>query len=29
LPEYMCNVMKLDVSLIADVGMGDNWEQAH
>jgi DNA polymerase-1 len=25
----MENVAKLDVALIVDVGVGDNWDQAH
>lgn len=29
LPECMCNVLQLDVPLLIDVGVGDNWEQAH
>lgn len=29
LPEYMGNVLQLDVPLLIDVGVGDNWEQAH
>jgi DNA polymerase I len=29
LPETMCNVLKLDVPLLVEVGVGDNWEQAH
>ena len=29
LPEYMCNVLRLDVPLLVEVGVGDNWEQAH
>tara|TARA_R110002073_G_scaffold185045_5_gene343571 strand:- start:1165 stop:3921 length:2757 start_codon:yes stop_codon:yes gene_type:complete len=29
LPKYMSNVMKLDVPLLVEVGVGMNWEQAH
>lgn len=29
LPECMCTVLKLDVPLVVDIGVGDNWEQAH
>ncbi len=29
LPELMQNVGRLDVQLIVDVGVGDNWDQAH
>ncbi len=29
LPQYMCNVLKLDVPLRVEVGVGENWEQAH
>lgn len=29
LPEYMSNVLKLDVPLLVEVGVGNNWEQAH
>ena len=29
LPDLMQNVGKLDVQLIVDVGVGDNWDQAH
>ncbi|OZA05949.1 MAG: hypothetical protein B7X95_04650, partial [Methylophilaceae bacterium 17-44-8] len=29
LPQLMQNVAKLDVSLLAEVGVGNNWESAH
>lgn len=29
LPEMMCGVAKLKVPLVAEVGAGDNWEEAH
>ena len=29
LPRLMCEVTKLDVPLLAEVGVGPNWEQAH
>ncbi len=29
LPELMCGVAELKVPLVAEVGMGPNWEQAH
>jgi DNA polymerase-1 len=28
-PELMSGVAQLDVPLVADVGVGPNWEQAH
>jgi len=27
--EHMQNVARLEVPLIVDVGVGDNWDQAH
>jgi DNA polymerase I len=29
LPDLMGNVIKLDVALLVEVGVGENWEQAH
>ncbi|MFM9979943.1 MAG: DNA polymerase, partial [Burkholderiales bacterium] len=29
LPDLMQNVGKLDVQLIVDIGVGDNWDKAH
>jgi DNA polymerase-1 len=29
LPGLMCNVAKLDVPLLVEMGVGPNWEQAH
>src|SRR3546814_15629292 len=29
LPALMCNVAQLSVQLVAEVGLGTNWEQAH
>ncbi|WP_162068199.1 DNA polymerase I [Burkholderia sp. THE68] len=29
LPELMCSVAKLKVPLVAEVGVGNNWEEAH
>jgi DNA polymerase-1 len=29
LPELMQSVAKLDVPLVVEVGMGDNWDKAH
>lgn len=29
LAEYMSNVLQLDVPLVIEIGIGDNWEQAH
>jgi DNA polymerase-1 len=29
LPELMCGVAKLKVPLVAEVGVGNNWEEAH
>ncbi|MDR5856916.1 DNA polymerase I [Caballeronia sp. LZ062] len=29
LPELMCGVAELKVPLVAEVGVGDNWEEAH
>lgn len=29
LPDHMGNVLRLDVPLLIEVGVGDNWEQAH
>lgn len=29
LPDYMGHVLQLDVPLLIEVGVGDNWEQAH
>jgi DNA polymerase-1 len=28
-PELMQSVAKLDVPLVVEVGVGDNWDQAH
>ena len=28
-PELMSGVAKLDVPLVAEPGLGDNWEKAH
>lgn len=29
LPELMCGVTSLSVPLVAEVGVGSNWEEAH
>ena len=29
LPEYMSHVLQLDVPLLIEMGVGNNWEQAH
>jgi DNA polymerase-1 len=29
LPSLMCNVAKLDVPLLVEIGVGRNWEEAH
>ncbi len=29
LPDLMCQVASLSVPLVAEVGVGPNWEQAH
>lgn len=29
LPELMCGVAELKVPLVAEVGVGNNWEEAH
>jgi DNA polymerase-1 len=29
LPELMQSVAKLDVPLVVEIGVGDNWDQAH
>jgi DNA polymerase-1 len=29
LPELMQSVAKLDVPLVVEVGVGDNWDKAH
>jgi DNA polymerase-1 len=29
LPRLMCEVARLKVPLVAEVGVGPNWEQAH
>jgi DNA polymerase-1 len=29
LPKYMGDVLQLDVPLVIEIGVGDNWEQAH
>ena len=29
LSKRMCSVIELDVPLLAEAGVGDNWEQAH
>ena len=29
LPDHMSNVLQLDVPLLIEIGVGDNWEQAH
>ncbi len=29
LPELMCSVAQLKVPLVAEVGVGNNWEEAH
>ena len=29
LPDCMCSVLQLDVPLVVDTGVGNNWEQAH
>jgi DNA polymerase I len=29
LPELMCSVAQLKVPLVAEVGVGANWEEAH
>jgi DNA polymerase-1 len=29
LPELMCNVAALNVPLVAECGVGANWEEAH
>ena len=29
LPDLMCDVIELDVPLLVEMGVGENWEQAH
>jgi len=29
LREHMCSTVELDIPLVVDIGVGDNWDEAH